>query len=855
MKKTTSKLPVLLVSLLLPMALMAAVLALCGIAPFGSRSFGVLDMSSQYLSFLGFLRQLISGQASLFYLPGLSLGGNLTGVTAYYLMSPLNLLCCLFSRENLLTAVSLLYILRVGLASMTMAVYAGERHGWGWRVLGPGLAYGFMAFLVCYSICYQWQDCVILLPVIALGVARLTEGRGWRLYALSLGAALILNFYVGYILCLGAVLFFLFSLLTGPAGRRVRRALTFALASLLAGALAAVVLVPAAAVLMGGKASFSPSDLHLTGKFPPASLFAKLLVGSFRYDELTPAGLPNIFCGTVTAALAALYFADGRVPRRRRLAAAGLLGALALSFWVSALDLIWHGFNVPEWYNYRYSFLFSFVVIAAADKTLSLGTGDYRPRQLIWPLAASAAVAALALLGPGRELVRWQAGLWAVAVTAALCGGLYALGRPGAGKRLAAGLGAGLLVLHMADLGANAKLSLSSLTATSSDPAKWAQYTAEKAAAIDLIDTKDAFVRVESPELFDQNRDESMLFGYDGLSHYGSTLPLRNLEFLSRLGVPFYREIFTLYGSGVTAGVDSLLGVKYLAASDTQKPYERIADTGSFRVYENPYALPVGWTADQGFAQDIGAEDPFSYTQALYAAAAPEAEADIYTFAQADEPVAEGLTDNGGGRYTLPADARSGNLIYTVNVRADGPLYGVVDIADWPGVMVFVDGAYTAYYATGQSNGPLYLGEHAAGDRVEVRIQAATDLTVNGAAFATEHADALAVYRDAMADGACPLTRLSDDHFTGSFSTGRGDELLVLTIPADPGWRILLDGEEADVSVVQGCLTALDVTPGSHTLDMRYTPPGLLAGGLLSAAALALLAALSVPGLRSRRQK
>lgn len=856
MKRSTSKFPILLVSLLLPMALMTAVFALCGLAPFGNKSLGVLDMSSQYLSFLGFLRQLVSGQASLFYLPSLSLGGNLTGVTAYYLMSPLNLLCCLFSRENLLMAVGLLYILRVGLASMTMAVYAGERHGWGWRVLGPGLAYGFMAFLISYSICYQWQDCVILLPVIALGVARLAEGRGWRLYALSLGAALFLNFYVGYILCLGAVLFFLFSLLTGPADRRGRRVLTFALASLLAGALAAAVLVPTAFVLMGGKASFSPSDLAATGKFSFSALFAKLLVGSFNYDELTPAGLPNIFCGTVTAALAALYFADGRVPRKRRLAAAGLLGIFALSFWVSALDLVWHGLNVPEWYNYRYSFLFSFVVIAAADRTLSLGAANYRPRQLIWPLAASAAVAALALLGPGRELVSWQAGLWSVAVSAALCGSLYALSRPGAGKRLAAGLSAGLLALHMADLGANAKLSLDDLTATSSDPAKWAQYTAEKAAVIDLIDTGDAFVRVESPELFDQNRDESMLFGYDGLSHYGSTLPLKNLEFLRRLGVPFYREIFTLYGPGVTAGADSLLGVRYLAAADTQKPYDLLADGGAFSAYENPYALPVGWTADSAIAEPLDAEDPFSYIQALYDAAAPEVDEEIYTFAQAAAPVADGFTDHGGGRYTLPADAPSGNLIYTVEVQADGPLYGFVDIAGWPGVMVFVDGAYTAYYATGNTNGTLYLGRFNAGDHVEVRIQAATGLTVNGAAFATEHAGALEAYRDAMADGACLLTKLSDAHFTGSFTTGPDDELLTLTIPADPGWHIALDGDKVEATEAQDCLTALAVSPGSHTLDMRYVPPGLIPGGIVSAAALVLLAALSVPGrVRARGHK
>ena len=841
MKRTSEKVTILLASALLPMGLMAAVFALCGVAPFGHKSLGVLDMSSQYLSFLGFLRQLLSGQASFLYLPSLALGGSMTGVAAYYLMSPLDLLCCLFPREALLSAVGLLYILRVGLASMTMAVYAGARHGWSRRVLGPGLAYGFMAYLVAYSINYMWQDCVILLPIIALGIARLLEGKGWRLYAVSLGAALALNFYIGYILCLASVLFFLYGLLTGPAGRRGRRLLTFALASLLAGALAAVVLAPTALVLMGGKAGFSLSDLTLGGKFSFPALFAKLLVGSFRYDELTPAGLPNIFCGTLTGALAVLYFADGRVSRKRRLATAGLLALFVLSFWISALDLVWHGMNVPAWYNYRYSFLFSFVVIAAADRTLSLGVNGYRPRQLLLAVAGSAAVAALALLGPGRELVSWPAGVWAVGATAALCGGLYVLGRPETGKRLAAGLGAALLALHAADLGANAKLSLDGLTATSSDPDKWAAYVSEKAAAMDLIDTGDAFLRVESPELFDQNRCESMLFGYDGLSHYGSTLPLKNLEFLRRMGVPCYKELFTLYGPGVTAGADSLLGVTYLAAMSTQKPYRLAADAGDWAVWENPAALPVGWTADAAFAETVEAADPFAYIQALYHAAAPETDRDIYTYAQAGDPVPEGFSSDAGGHYALPEGQPSGNLIYTISVAADGPLYGFIDIADYPGVMVFVNGAYTAYYATGQDNGTLYLGDHAAGDMVEVRIQAATDLTVKVAAFATEHMQALAAYRDALAEGACPITKLSDAHFTGSFTTGAGDMLLVLTIPSDPGWHITLDGEKAEPQQVQDCLTALAVTPGSHTLDMRYIPAGLIPGGCISLAALVLV--------------
>ncbi len=836
MKKAPKRSYILLTAFLLPMALMAAVFLLCGLTPFGSRSLGVLDMSSQYLSFLGSLRDLVTGRASFLYLPSLTLGGNMAGVVAYYLMSPLNLLVCLFSREDLLTAVSLLYILRVGLCGLTMAVYTGSRHGWNWRILFPALAYGFIGYMSAYSINYLWHDCVIMLPLIALGIARLAEGRGWALYAFTLAAALALNFYIGYILCLFSVLFFLYELLTGPGARPGRALIRFALASLAAGAMAAAVLLPAGFSLMGGKAGLSLSKLEPGLKFPVTALFSKLIAGSFRYNELTPVGLPNIFSGVATCVLASLYFVNGRIPRRRRIGTALLLGVLVLSFLVPILDLVWHGMNVPAWFNYRYSFLFSFLLIAAADRALAGFREGTAPRHLALPMVAVTLIAVLALTGAGRELVSRAAAIWTWAAAAVLCAGLYLLLRPGTGKRLAAAVAAVILLVHGTDLGLNAKLSLDALTETSSSPSRWSAYVSAKAAAWDALDTGDTFVRTESPECFDQNRCEAMLFGYDGISHYGSTIPQKNLDFFQRLGISRYQGLFGLYGPDVTAGTDSFLGIKYLVAGSTQKPYKATATAGEYTIYEDPYALPVAWTADESFASDVSAPDPFSYLQGLYDAAAPEAAASIYTPAEAVLTLQD-MTDAGGGLYTLDGSG-SGTLTYTVTPGADGPLYGAVGIQDYPGVIVSVNGEFRAYYANGQANGTLYLGDFSAGEPVTVLMRAAADLTISGAAFATENAAVLADYQQALEEGGCPLRKLSPSHFSGTFTTGRGDSLLVLTIPCDAGWHITLDGETVQAQEVQGCLTAIPVTAGEHTLDMRYMPPGLIPGAYISLASL-----------------
>ena len=841
MNKTPRKSLILLACFLLPMAVMGAVLALGGICPFGSRSLGVMDMPHQYLSFLYALRDILTGKASALYLPSMALGGNMLGVMAYYLMSPLNLLLCLFSREGLYVGMSLLYLLRVGLCGLTCGIYCGKRHGWSWRLLIPALSYGLMAYMLAYAMNYLWQDCVILLPLVALGIARLREGKSPALYIISLAASLIINFYLGYILCLFSVLFYLYELFSVQNLREsapVRRTVTFALSSLAAGALAAFILVPAFLSLAGGKASFTLSDLALTAKFSFPALFSKLLPGAFNYEEIMPVGMPHIFCGTVTTALAVLYFADSQVTVRRRILTGCLLGALALSFWIAALDLVWHGMNVPSWYNYRYSFLFSFLLIAAGDRALA-DFRTLRPWHFVLPAVVMAALGALAFVGRSYDYVSWTAVPAAVLTAAATGGALWLICRPQSGKKLAAVMAALLLLAHMGELGSNAYTSLKALTAPSTNPKGWAEYVSAKAQAFELIATEDAYVRVESPDSFSLNRCEPMLFGYDGISHYGSTLTQKNLDFLDALGFDRYTDLYALYSAGVPAGADSFLGVGYVVAQTLDKPYTPMASAGGYTVYENPFALPIGWTANAAIAGALDTTDCFAYIQALYSAAAPEVGQEIYIEAPVTDLVVSGFAATEGRRCIL-GDNPSGTIDITVTAQADGPLYGILEIPDFPGAMIYVNGQYTAYYANAQTNGALYLGTYAAGDQVTVSVQAATDMTLGHTAFATENAAALAAYHDAMADGGCNLTKLSNDRFTGAFTPGQGDALLVLTIPYDVSWHIQIDGQPVDAVEIQNCLTAIPVTAGAHTIEMRYIPAGLIPGACITAAALVL---------------
>jgi hypothetical protein len=81
--------------------------------------------------------------------------------------------------------------------------------------------------------------------------------------------------------------------------------------------------------------------------------------------------------------------------------------------------------------------------------------------------------------------------------------------------------------------------------------------------------------------------------------------------------------------------------------------------------------------------------------------------------------------------------------------------------------------------------------------------------------------------------------------------------LLVVAECWAPGWRALVDDEPRPVEAAAGMLLGVRLGPGAGRVELRYRPPGLLAGAAVSAAALLALVVAPAAGRRahSRRQQ
>ncbi len=321
----------------LSFALTLLVYALRGIAPFGDNTLVFSDANGQYLSFWVYFRDAFLGRQDFLYALEKTLGGNIAGLYAYYGASPFELLFLLFPKEQAPLAMHLIVLLKLSCCGLTMAIYFRHSGGLNARSLLLTAAYSLCGYNVCYFWSAMWLDGVILLPLIALGLRRLFEGKSSWLYLFSLAAAILFNYYIGYMLCLFSVLYALFLLWSNWRSLKNslwRRLGTFALSSLAAGALPAFLLVPAVLSLQGGK-SQPFRELLSTYVYETTHKLLEAVAPALaeRTGSLMKAALLAGLLALLLLALGAiLLFRSRRVPEWGKMAALAGLVLLALLY-------------------------------------------------------------------------------------------------------------------------------------------------------------------------------------------------------------------------------------------------------------------------------------------------------------------------------------------------------------------------------------------------------------------------------------------------------------------------------------------------------------------------------------------
>ena len=163
-------------SFVVPLVIMVGIFVVRGIFPFGQQSFFNGDLYHQYFPFLKEFNAIIKQGGSLLYSWRAGLGTNFLAMFAYYLATPTNILSLIIPESFLIEFISYMSIIKMGLAGLTFSHYLRKKFNTNSNaIILFSLGYSMSAYFAAYNWNVMWLDCLILIPLIILGLDRLVN--------------------------------------------------------------------------------------------------------------------------------------------------------------------------------------------------------------------------------------------------------------------------------------------------------------------------------------------------------------------------------------------------------------------------------------------------------------------------------------------------------------------------------------------------------------------------------------------------------------------------------------------------------------------------------------------------------
>ncbi|MBO6138097.1 MAG: YfhO family protein [Lachnospiraceae bacterium] len=834
---------------LLPVVMLGIVFLLRGIYPFGDSTVMTGDAQYQFVDYLSYLKSIVFGNNDFNYSFSKNLGGNMRGFSAYYYMSLLNYLTLPFPSELIPAAQGLVLAVTVGLCSLDFCIMISSLHGARYSNLIFSIAYAFMGFIAVYFQLSMYFTNLAVFPLIILGLIRLTEDRShFLLYIVTLFIAVLCNYYSGFMICIFCLLFFIYRIML-KAGSLLElktyagTALVFALSSCLAAALSAFNLVPALLSLEGEKNVIS---LGLYRTFPLSRFFSGLYTASFKGNLST--GMPNIYCGGLMVFLLFRYFINSRISKKERILSGLFIAFLIINMYFNPLNVLWHGFNQPIGFPFRYAYMLSFLFIYLSYRGF-IEPNERKTRAEVVFFLIFILYSAFLLLA-GSETV----GSKEVLITASILGMVLLIDQ---NKRLPVQwVITALLVLTAAELSYNFYSAMGQVELASLS--EYREYIRDMNATIEEIKEDRDFYRMEKDVR--RTHNDAMQFDYAGLSHFSSSEKKDKMIFLAKLGLrnngnwAFYPEPSTML-------LDSLLGLKHFVSQfhTTPNNYTKIIEDKLYKGYTNEAALPLMFAGSSRVTEmdyrDFGS-DPFEFQEAIADALAGK-ETGIFRKAQVLSVKAVNLKESaeeGFTHYERQNPQEDAYLCYSVFVEEvmDEPehpecLFAYFDAPSVQDVTLYrYDTDMGPYFGIYRWN-IVNFETHTEGDTYEVKLRPnGMGMDIANAYFYYEDRNAVRAFSADITAAPSRLEKMTSSHLKGEISIDSEDKYAVLSIPYDKGWNVLVDGKRAETVPAAGMLLSFAPGTGEHEIDMRYIPKGMYAGNILSIVAFLILCFLAV---------
>ena len=791
-------------------------------------------------------RSILNGETPLYQFC-LSMGFYAILPIALEIINPFNILYLLFHQADFNIVTMIILILKSGVIGSAFHLFAKKicKTDTIWAIVFS-VFYTMSAFPVAYGMIYIfWLDVLYVIPICAIGVHRLLYEEKISLLTIVFSYIFITQFYMGYLTGIFGLLYFLLLMFLNSnrfEKKQIFRVLfRFALSTVNAVLISAIVWIPVLLFLL----KYNPSDR--TAFSSPQIGFMEVLNNLFWGENQTTEWAPYIYCGIPCFLLLLLFFLNRKIQIHDKIIYGVLLFFYISGCFVPPLYRLLHGFDAPDSYNYRFSFLISFLVCAIACKQIVYFKDIQKKYLFGWVVFL-----VILYLLEGRfesfEIGSYSSNTgpkFVINLIFIIFWTLIMIVYKKTEKKKGI-LNVLLLFLTFVEVVSNGYTSINGYGALQMRGKVKQQYIGwkkEYRTVLDEINSSDnqSFYRLVAFGDYMHNSDSC--FGYNGISDFctGENENLRHL--MGNLGL--YTSKAETYATGMTPSLEMLLSVKdelYLNI-DSSIPEKE----GKPEISENEFYLPIGYMVNRDSLKEIPmGMNVFENNNTL-----------VQTLSGIDgiyEPVSEDnieFIEDGlcvsEDRTSLVSYSDEGHLFIIVRneeepvfVQFEQEKREVYGIAIMPFKnMVCNSDSYVSF--------PIAVRLNDYDDETKyVEICSFDDfdgsLLIDGINIYHLNEDKMQESYNVLNKNVLHVEEWKNGYVKGTIDVNDSTKVLLTSIPMIEGWTVLVNGIKAEpLSAVNDVFMAVDFPQeGQYTVEFIYECPGLKAGIIVSLAGILL---------------
>lgn len=824
-------------SFLIPFFVMVVVYLSLDIYPGSSRSVMASDSFSQFSNFHASFNNVLHGEQSIFYTWNASLGLNYLSLISYYLGGLFTPLVIFFKNQNIPDALYVITLLKIGSAGLSFWVFSKNTYKLSnWSHVMLSVPYALMSFVTAHSEIIMWLDAFTYLPLIILGIHRLMDSRKPVLSFVSYLLLFISNFYMGFMIGIFSFLYFIARTFTHWK-RYKKRISSYFITSLLAGGASMILILPAVLDLKTNGETLTAISSWKTEATGFWDILIKNMIGV--YDTTKYGSIPYIYIGLLPLIFCIFYFACKEIPKQNKLLFGGLFIVLIVSFYIVPLNLFWHGMHAPNMFLFRYSFLFSFLIVLLAG----YGLEKFTTNDLGTIVKSTIILITFFLLAIGTknktsyDYVSVQTIILTITflLLYLISIAFYQL------KKLPLH---SLITLLLLLASSEALINTSSMLNGILDEWNYASRSlySEPYPALNYLvkqskKENNTFYRLEN--LNPVSANDSFNYGYSGISMFSSIRNRHSSSYLNELGFRSRGTGLNIRYANNTLLMDSIVGIKYnIAENDPLKfGFSSNQTKDKYTLYENKYALPLGILTDTSIYDVSQPKNDNLTSQTELFNALSEQKNTYFSFYNPTIVSTNNVkinNTNSGVTYTELEANKSKEITWNIDVPAHTQAY--ISLFPTNFSQLSNSTATTTVNGVTQKSQINITGQYYNIGYYEQATNVTFTVNFSGTSSVSFIDPKIVGLNTKTFESAVTSIQNKGVDFSvkgrkaQAHITSDTNQILLTTIPFDKSWTAYIDGKKVPITPFKNAFVSIPIEKGEHTIKLVYLPDGFLLG-------------------------